>query len=176
MTLPWSVILGGLLIFVMRLCDVSIGTVRVILLTRGKKYYAAALGFFEVMIFILAISRVIQNDLSMWNVFAYCAGFAAGNIVGATLEERIALGFSCVRVFSRDRGTELSAALRQADFGVTEMLGRGREGRVYVVETAVRRRDVPYVHRIATRMDKDAFVTVDQCGSVFQGHVRRNGK
>jgi len=173
MALPWDTLLGALLIFVMRLCDVSIGTVRLILLTRGKKYYAALLGFFEVMIFILAIGQVIQNDLSMWNVLAYCAGFAAGNIVGATLEERIALGFSCVRVFTRDRGTELSAALRQADFGVTQMLGRGREGRVYVVETAVRRRDVPYVHRIATQMDGNAFVMVDQCRSVFQGHMRK---
>jgi len=173
MALPWDTLLGALLIFVMRLCDVSIGTVRLILLTRGQKYYAATLGFFEVMIFILAIGQVIQNDLSMWNVLAYCAGFAAGNIVGATLEERIALGFSCVRVFTRDRGTELSAALRQADFGVTQMLGRGREGRVYVVETAVRRRDVPYVHRIATQMDGNAFVMVDQCRSVFQGHMRK---
>ena len=176
MTLPWGALLGALLIFVMRLCDVSIGTIRLILLTRGKKYYAALLGFFEVLIFILAISQVLQNDLSMWNVLAYCAGFAAGNIVGAALEERIALGFSCVRVFTHDKGTELCAALRQADFGVTQMLGRGRDGRVYIVETAVRRRDVPYVHRIATQLDGSAFVTVDQCGSVFQGHVRRNGK
>jgi len=173
MSLPWGALLGALLIFVMRLCDVSIGTVRLILLTRGQKYYAALLGFFEVMIFILAISQVLQNDLSMWNVFAYCAGFAAGNIVGVALEERIALGFSCVRVFTQAKATELSAALREADFGVTQLLGRGRDGKVYVLETAVRRGDVPNVCRIAAEQDGQAFVMVESCVSVFQGHMRQ---
>ena len=172
MTPTWGALVGALIIFIMRLCDVSIGTVRVILLTRGKKYYAALLGFFEVMTFLLAISQVIKNDLSTWNVLAYCAGFAAGNVVGATLEERIALGFSSVKVFTRNKGTELSAALRQADFGATQMFARGQEGRVQVVETAVRRREVPYVQRIAIQMDTEAFVVVDQCESVFHGHMR----
>ena len=172
MTLPWTVIIGALLIFVMRLCDVSIGTVRLILLTRGKRYSAATLGFFEVLIYILAISQVLRGEPSFVNILAYCAGFAAGNIVGVALEERIALGFSCVRVFTQAKGTELSAALREADFGVTQMLGWGREGRVDVVETAVRRRDVPYVQRIAGLMDRDAFVMIDQCQSIFHGHMR----
>lgn len=161
------------LIFTMRLCDVTIGTMRVILLTRGQKYLAAVLGFFEVLIFILAISQVLQGDLNILNVLAYCGGFAAGNIVGVALEERIAFGFSCVRVFTQAKGTELSAALREADFGVTQMLGRGRDGKVYVLETAVRRGDVPSVRRIASELDGRAFVMVEPCGSVFQGHVRQ---
>jgi uncharacterized protein YebE (UPF0316 family) len=173
MTLPWTAILITVSIFVMRLCDVSIGTIRVILLTRGQKYYAAMLGFFEVMIFILAISQVLRGDLNFLNVLAYCGGFAAGNIVGVALEERIALGFSCVRVFTQAKGTELSAALREADFGVTQMLGRGRDGKVYVLETAVRRGDVPNVRKIASELDGRAFVMVEPCGSVFQGYMRQ---
>ena len=125
MTLPWSTVLVAFSIFVMRLCDVSIGTARVILLTRGQKYYAAI------------------------------------------------LGFSCVRVFTQAKGTELSSALRDADFGVTQMLGRGRDGKVYVLETAARRGDVHNVRRIAAELDGQAFVMVEPCGSVFQGHVRQ---
>ena len=177
MAVDWGFMYAWVLIplgiFFARILDVSLGTLRIIFVSKGIIKLAPIIGFFEVLIFVLAISQVLQNDLSVWNVVAYCAGFAAGNIAGAALEEQIALGFSSVRVITRHSGTELSAALRRADFGVTQMFGLGREGIVDVVETAVRRRDVPCVHRIATQLDENAFVMVDQNRSVFQGHLRQ---
>jgi len=112
MTFPWEMILGGLFIFVMRICDVTLGTIRLILLTRGQKYYAAVLGFFEVLIFLVAISAVLRSSDSVWNVLGYCSGFAVGNIVGVTIEERIALGYSLIRIFTSDKGAEIAQVFR----------------------------------------------------------------
>ena len=173
MIIPWDMILGAFLIFVMRVCDVTLGTMRLIFLTRGKKYHAAVLGFFEVTIFVLAISQVIRGiSNNWWNIIGYSAGFAVGNIVGVTLEERIAMGYSIVRVFTHDKGAEMAEALREANFGATEIFGQGRDGTVYIVETAVRRRDIPYVRQVARHVDDQAFVVVDEARGLFQGYFR----
>lgn len=171
--IPENVILGALFIFFMRVCDVTIGTVRLILLTRGQKYYAALLGFFEVMIFVVAISQVIRNANNIWNILGYCAGFAVGNIVGVTIEERIALGFSCLRIFTQEKGEEMAEALRKADFGVTETFGQGRAGLVHILETAVHRKDTAKVYKIVSEIDPKAFVVMDECRSIFQGYLRK---
>lgn len=173
MPLPWDAVLGMLFIFAMRVCDVTIGTVRLIFLTRGRKYEAAALGFVEVFIFIVAIGQVLRGPVSWWNILGYCAGFATGTIVGISIEERIALGFSLVRVFSSDKGGEIAQALREADFGVTETFGHGRSGAVSIIETAVHRRDVPRVQRIVAGVDDRAFVVMDEARSIFQGYLRK---
>jgi uncharacterized protein YebE (UPF0316 family) len=173
MPIPWDVVLGAVFIFCMRVCDVTIGTIRLILLTRGQKYYAAALGFFEVMIFVVAISQVIRSENNVWNILGYCAGFAVGNIVGVTLEERIALGHSCLRIFTQDKGDEMADALRQADFGVTETFGQGRSGTVRILETAVRRKDTMRVYKVVSEIDPKAFVVMDECRSIFQGYLRK---
>jgi len=173
MVIPWDLILGALFIFGMRVCDVSIGTVRLIFLTRGQKYYAAFLGFFEVLIFLLAISQVIRNSNNWWNILGYCAGFATGNIVGVTIEERIAMGYSLVRVFTHDKGSEVAQALRESDFGATETVGQGRDGIVSIVETAVHRKDVPRVQQIIAQVDDKAFVVTDEARSIFQGYLRK---
>ena len=173
MAIPWDVILGGALIFVMRVCDVSIGTIRLILLTRGRKYHAAMLGFFEVLIFLIAISEVVRNANNVANILGYCAGFAVGNIVGVTLEERIALGFSLVRVFTHQKGEEIADALRTADFGATETFGQGRDGVVSIIETAVHRRDLPKVQKLIAQIDNKAFVVVDEARGIFRGHLRK---
>jgi len=173
MVVPWELILGGLFIFVMRICDVTLGTIRLILLTRGQKYYAAALGFFEVLIFLVAISAVLRSSDSVWNVLGYCAGFAVGNIVGVTIEERIALGYSLIRIFTCDKGAEIAQVLRANDFGATETFGQGRDGLVSIVVTAVRRRDVPQVQQAVSQIDDKAFIVIDEARSIFQGYLRK---
>ena len=158
----------------MRICDVSLGTVRLIFLTRGQKYYAAALGFVEVTIFLIAISEVIRGVGNNWlYIFAYAGGFATGNIIGVMLEERIAMGYSLVRVFTHKRGFEVAEALRNADFGATEISGQGRDGTVYIVETFVRRRDLAAVRKLVCDVDPKAFLVVDEARSLFQGYVNR---
>lgn len=174
MVVPWEMILGGLFIFVMRICDVTLGTIRLILLTRGQKYHAAALGFFEVLIFLVAISAVIRSADNVWNVLGYCAGFAVGNIVGVTIEERIALGYSMIRIFTSNKGAEIAQALRSNDFGATETFGQGRDGVVSIVVTAVRRRDVGQVQRTVGQVDDNAFIVIDEARNIFQGYLGKS--
>lgn len=174
MAIPWDLILGAVFIFAMRICDVSLGTMRLIFLTRGQKYHAAALGFVEVTIFLIAISEVIRGVGTNWlYIFAYSAGFAAGNIIGVMLEERIAMGYSLVRIFTHKHGFEMAEALRNADFGATEIFGQGRDGTVYIVETVVRRKDLPFVQKLARDMDAKAFLVIDEARSLFQGYLSR---
>jgi len=85
-----EMLLGGLLIFLARVVNVSMGTVRTLLGMRGQKHWATAIGFIESLIFILAISRVLQNVGNVWNVLGYCGGFAAGTWVGLVIEEKLA--------------------------------------------------------------------------------------
>jgi len=115
----WGIIVVPLLIFFARICDVSIGTVRIIFVSKGYRYLAPLLGFFEVFIWLMAITRILEN-LDRWYYYlAYCGGFATGNFIGIILEERIAIGYAAVRVISRIPADELIKQLKDAGYGVT---------------------------------------------------------
>ena len=92
---------GLILIMCMRICDVSIGTMRTILVVQGKKYYAALAGFFEVLIWVFAIRYIFQHLDYIPNLFGYAVGFSLGNIIGITLEQKIGLGFEQLTIISR---------------------------------------------------------------------------
>ena len=162
-------ILGGLLIFVLRLTDVTMGTMRILMTVRGRKLLAALIGFVEVTIFIVAISRVVRNVDNIWLVLGYSAGFAAGTLVGMTIEERLALGWTVVRVISSDLTKRLADVLRTAGFGVTEMEGHGMKGDVEIFEVVVRRADLPSVLQTIDQVDGRAFVTVEETRRVYRG-------
>jgi uncharacterized protein YebE (UPF0316 family) len=166
---PMEAFLGGLLIFVLRLTDVTLGTLRILMTVRGRKPYAALIGFVEVTIFIVAISQVIRNVDSIWNVLGYSGGFAAGTLVGMTLEERLALGWTVVRIISAGAGARLAEELRAAGFGVTEMSGQGMRGSVDIYEVVVRRGEMPRALEIVERVDPKAFVTVEETRRVYRG-------
>jgi uncharacterized protein YebE (UPF0316 family) len=162
-------ILGGLLIFVLRLSDVTLGTMRILMTVRGRKLLAAAIGFVEVTIFIVAISRVVRNVDNIWLVVGYSAGFATGTFVGMTLEEHLALGWTVVRVISSDLSKHVADVLRTAGFGVTEMAGHGLKGDVGIFEVVVRRSDLPKVVQLIDQADVKAFVTVEETRRVYRG-------
>jgi len=164
-------ILGGLLIFVARVVNVSMGTVRTVVAVRGQKYLATVIGFFETLIFILAISSVLQNVGNVWNVLGYCGGFAAGTLVGLTLEEKLALGYVTVQVISQSSGPAIASALRDRGYGVTEVMGKGLGGNVHVVNTVVKRRNVSDIVALVSKVDRRAFVTIDNIGRVLRGHL-----
>lgn len=171
--MSWQPILGGLLIFGLRLIDVSMGTVRMLMVVRGRKFLAALIGFFEVMIFLLAISKVVREVGNFWNVLGYCGGFATGTIVGMTLEQRLALGFSVVRIISKTRWLEITQALRQESFGATQVIGEGKDGPVGIIYSIVRRRQVPAVVALCEQLDPQAFITVEEAGRVYRGYLGR---
>lgn len=161
--------IGALLIFFLRVIDVSLATVRLLMSVRGRKFVAAGLGFVEILIWITAVGTALQNMSSWLHVVAYAAGFAAGTFVGLTIEERLAIGMAVVRVTSRHAGVELAEALRSMGFGVTESAGQGREGTVEIISTAVRRRDIPKVLKEIERWDPQAFVLVEEPKAIHRG-------
>ncbi len=160
---------GPLFIFLLRIGDVSIATLRLLYAVRGRKVMAAALGFFEILIWIVAVGTVVRNFGSPLLVVGYAAGFAAGTYVGITIEQTLALGLAEVRVISRGAGVEIAEALRSLGFGVTEVLGQGREGRVEILYTIVRRRWVKRLSQEVERWDPDAFVVVEEPSSIQRG-------
>jgi uncharacterized protein YebE (UPF0316 family) len=169
-------ILGGLLIFCLRLCDVTLGTLRILMTVRGRKYLAALIGFFEVTIFIVAVSQVVRNVHNVWMVLGYSSGFAAGTLVGMTIEERLALGFTVVRIISTDIQNKIAEALRALGYGVTEMTGQGLRGAVEILEVVVQRHDLPVVLQTIDEVDSKAFVTVEETRRVYRGYRLGKGR
>ncbi len=165
---PW----GPLLIFGLRVFDVSLSTLRILLAVRGQRVIVPIIGFFEVLIWIFAVGNAIRHLDSAWHLLGYAGGFAAGNIVGMWIEEKLAIGLATVRVISRHSGVELADALRTFGFGATEFSGRGREGRVEVVHSVVQRRDIPRVFEEIDRWDPDAFVTIDEPRHIHRGWMQ----
>ena len=106
-------ILGALLIMFMRICDVSIGTMRTILVVQGKKYYAGLAGMIEVLIWVFAIRYIFQNLDEVINLFGYAIGFGIGNILGITIEQKIGLGFAQLNIISRTASEKIIEILQK---------------------------------------------------------------
>jgi uncharacterized protein YebE (UPF0316 family) len=167
-----EIVLGALFIFCLRLIDVSMGTVRILMSVRGRRLLAGLIGFFEVSIFLVAISQVITNIGNWWNVIAYAGGFAMGNIVGITIENRLAIGLAEVSIISMGKGTEIAETLRAEGYGATEFLGAGHSHMVDMVRAVVRRKEVPLVIDATTSVDDNAFVTVQDMQRAYRGRWR----
>ena len=154
--------LGALLIFCLRIVDVSCDTMRVLFAIRGRRGIAAALGFFQALIWIFAVGTAIKYLDSWIHVLGYAGGYAAGTYVGITIERAVAYGLAAVRIVSAHGGVEIAEALRERGYGVTEYSGYGREGRVEIVNSVVHRSHMDEVTGIIESFDPEAFVTVHE--------------
>ncbi|TVQ79129.1 MAG: DUF2179 domain-containing protein [Phycisphaeraceae bacterium] len=151
-----------LLIFTARILDVSMGTIRMILVISGSRYKAAALGFFEVIIWVLAVSGVfvfLSNPIAL---IAYAAGFSAGTLVGMVIEDKLAMGYRVLRVINSKPELHLCAHLREHGYRVTRIEGKGRDGPVEIAFAVVRRRALPELLRMVNQYAPLAFVTVER--------------
>ncbi len=162
---PW----GPLFVFFLRATDVSMATVRMLLIMRGRRFLAPLIGFVEILIWVTAIGIVVQHLNSPLHVVGYAAGFATGNFLGLWLEERIAIGLATIRTVVRSGGAELATALRDEGFGVTEMIGRGREGNVEVLYSVIPRRSVSRCIEMIDLGAPSSFVVVDEPRVVRRG-------
>jgi uncharacterized protein YebE (UPF0316 family) len=158
-----------LLIFSARLCDVSMGTIRVIFISRGIRFLAPVIGFFEVIIWLLAIGQVMNNLTNVASYIAYGAGFAGGTLLGMMIEERLSIGLSIVRVITRDHADDLISRLREMGFGVTSIDAEGSTGQVKVFFTVTKRQDVHRIIEIIREYQPHAFYTVEDVRSVSEG-------
>ena len=158
-----------LLIFIARIADVSIGTVRVIFVSRGLKYLAPVVGFFEILIWLLAIGQIMKNLSNPVCYIAYAGGFAMGNYVGISIAERLSLGIVLVRVVTKKDALPLVERLRAGNYGVTSVDGHGTSGEVKVVFTLVPRREVRTVVGLIKRFNPHAFYSIEDVGFVEKG-------
>lgn len=158
-----------LLIFLSRVGDVTIGTIRIIFVSKGKKYLAPILGFFEVFIWILAISRIMQNLDNYINYFAYAGGFAAGNYVGMLLEEKIAMGVLIVRVITQKPADMLIERLTSLGYGITSVDARGSKQDVNIIYTIIHRKEMRRVVDIIKHYNPKAFYSVEDVRYVNEG-------
>ena len=158
-----------LLIFSFRICDVSLGTLRVIFIARGLKYVAPVIGFFEVIIWLVAIGQVMNNITNVASYIAYGGGFAAGTFIGMKVEERLRLGTVVVRVISPEDVTPLVSCLRQRSFGVTIADGVGSKGKVKIILSVIKRQDLDEVISGIRQYLPKAFYSVEEIRAVAEG-------
>lgn len=166
---PWGL---PLFVFVARICDVSLGTLRILFVARGHRALAPLFGFFEVLIWLTAISQVVQNLDNVFAYLAWAAGFAAGTWVGIVIEGKMAVGLLAVRIITPDDATDLMEALNASDYGVTSVGARGIAGRVRLLLTIIRRQDLGRVSEIVRRLHPGAFISVADVRAASEGIFR----
>lgn len=154
--------LGALLIFALRILDVSLGTLRIGMLVRGKRTVAGVLSFFEAMTWLIAAAQVLSQLHSPVQFVAYAAGYAAGTMTGATLERWLAVGQVLMRVIVPVTAPDPQHELRQAGFTVTTLNASGRDGEVRLLFTILKRRRLKQAMKLVEQLSPGAFVTVEE--------------
>lgn len=161
--------LSALLIFSLRVCDVSVGTLRMLFTVRGRKYVSASLALLESGIFIFALSRVMKDVNSPVRMVAYALGFGTGNFCGITIERWIGSGTILARIVAKN--PVLLVGLRESGFGVTVVQGEGREGEVAVLLVVAPRRREKELLTLTEQLDPSAFVTLDAVNHAIGGYL-----
>ncbi len=150
-----------LVIVVARVLDVSLGTLRVIFITRGHLVLAPALGFLEVLIWLSVISQILQRTTGPLYFVAYAAGYSLGTFVGLMIERRLALGMVLVRIITRREAHPLIEAILGAGFGITYLDARGATGPAQLIFTLVKRQEAPRVVELVHQHNPNAFYTIE---------------
>ena len=163
-----------LLIFVARIIDVSLGTLRIIFISRGQRYLAPILGFAEVFIWIVIVSQITKRADNVIAYLGYAAGFAAGNYIGMWIERQLAMGTMVVRTILQHGGEQAARLLHDAGYGVTTVSGQGFSGPVTLLYTVVQRKDLGEAIELIHRANPKAFLTVEEARSVQEGIFPHN--
>jgi uncharacterized protein YebE (UPF0316 family) len=157
------------LVFLARVLDVSLGTLRIIFISRGKKFVAPLLGFVETFIWIVAVSQIIRNVQGIWSYVGYAGGFATGTIVGMWIEDRLAIGTLILRTILPGDVSSLRERLHSAGFGVTCVAGRGAQSDVTLVYTIIKRKDLTAVTSIIHSLHPQAFISIEELRAAEKG-------
>jgi len=165
-----------LLIFFARIMDVSIGTLRLIFVSKGYKFYAPMLGFFEVIVWLLAIGQIMQHLDNFLCYIAYGLGFATGNYLGIYLDEKMSLGTVLIRVVSKLDTADLIAELRENNFGASLVDIEGMSGKMKMIFTIVKRKDLQEVLGIIQDHNPQAFITIEDVKTAKEGYFRISRK
>ncbi|ARU49156.1 DUF2179 domain-containing protein [Sulfurospirillum diekertiae] len=150
-----------ILIALARICDVSIGTLRIIFVSKGLRLWAPILGFFEVTIWLLAISKVMENLTNPINYIAYALGFSMGNYIGMFIENRLAIGMVVVRIITKRDSHILVAALRALRYSVTVADAEGNAGSVNIIFTVIKRSSITHVRELIVMHNPQAVYSIE---------------
>ena len=161
-----------ILIFIARIADQTIGTMRFIFLSKGYKYIAPFLGFFEVIIWLVAVTQIIKYVDNVVCYIAYGAGFAMGNYIGIMIEERLSLGKVILRIIPKKDTSKLVEYMKSQNFGLTVMDAHGTQGNVKIIMSIIDRKDVKELVPIINEFNPQAFFTIEDVRAVKEGVFR----
>lgn len=157
------------LIFLSRILDVTIGTMRIVMVSKGQKFLAPFLGFFEVLIWLIAISKIFENLDNWFCYFSYAAGFATGNYIGLLLEEKLAVGIVKIQIITRKRAISLIENLSDAGYGITHHEAKGSTENVSIIYSIIKRTEIHKVEKIVQKTNPKAFYSVEDVKFVNKG-------
>jgi len=156
-------------IFFGRICDVTLGTLRIIYVSKGERKKAPVVGFFEVFIWVFIISQIFANANSMVSYLAYAGGYAAGNFIGILVENKIAFGYQLLRIYTKNDGFKLAKLLNDRGFGSTSIRGEGAVSEVNIIEAVISRKSYKAVVAIIDEYDPNTFYLVEDIRSKQKG-------
>ncbi len=157
------------LIFLARICDVTLDTLRIIYVGRGMKFLAPVIGFVEVLIWLVAITQIFKNLSNPVCYVAYAGGFAMGNFIGILIEEKMAIGTVVIRIITQKDAQSLIDCLKENRYGVTHVDAQGAMGQVKIIFTIVKRKSIDSVLEIVRVCNPLAFYTIEDVRSVRKG-------
>jgi uncharacterized protein YebE (UPF0316 family) len=172
----FGLILLPLLIFIGRVADVTLGTLRIIFISQGKRSLAPLVGFFEVLIWLLAAGQIFSNLTNVIYYFAYAGGFAMGNYVGLVIENKISLGLLSLNLIVRENPENLINELNKNGYGITSLSAEGTKGIVKLIVVVIKRKNLPNVLKIVRTNNPKAFISIEHVqsvkGGIFPGKSR----
>ncbi len=167
-----GMILGYLFIFFARILDMSLDTVRIILIVKGKRLIGAMLGFVTAMIWLVVIRLIFTELDNIGNMIAYAAGFATGNYIGSIFEEMIGLGDISVQVILNRCDDEVTNMIRESGFGVSAIECKGKQGLKTLLIIQIHRKQLKKLNRLIKKIDPCAFVTIMDTRKIVNGYFQ----
>ena len=167
-----SVLFVYAFILVAKIFEVSLSTIRIVLITKGERLIGAVIGFFEVLLWVFVASSVIKDIATdPFKGVVYALGFGIGNYVGSWIEEKIGLGLSEVQVIVKEEhGNELAEILRSQNYAVTLIRGEGKNFDRYILLLFISRKKVPEVIRQIRTVQENAVITVSDTKPIYGGY------
>ena len=157
------------LIFVLRVINYAISTIRLVFIARNRRFLAAALAFVEAFVFAVVMARIVSDLSNALNLIAYCLGASVGSYVGMAIETRFVKSYSTLTVITKQMGEEIACRLRDRGYGVTLTHGEGRDGAVDILRSSASSRDIPGMVNIIRAINPHAFIEIEQARAIMRG-------
>jgi uncharacterized protein YebE (UPF0316 family) len=162
-----------LLIFIARMCDVTLGTLRNVFISKGLRHVVPVIGFFEVLIWLISIRQIMQHLDNVMCYISFAGGFSMGTYVGLKIEGRLALGVQVIRIITNQDSQQLILALQKENIGITVIDGQGAKGPVKIIFTLANRKDIVIIRELINMHNPTAFYSIEDVRAASQGVFRK---